>query len=549
MKNLLKSIVLSFRIDGSIWGLIYLLLLHPLGGWGQATRSVAKPTAPAGAERRLALVVGNKDYGRPDARLQNPLNDANDMAATLRNLGFEVITRSNLDRSSLETAIDDFASRLQGYDVGLFYFSGHGMAVQGENYLLPTDANLTYETQARSQCVSLRRVLDGMEGANAKVGLVLLDACRNNPFKRSWSRSTAPNGFVIPNNPRGSMVAFATRDGSTADDNVGERNGLFTAELLKHLPSPNLGLRGILDRTIEGVERRSGGRQVPGRYDELRGDFVFLASQTTTPSDAVVVAPSSGLPRLVSGTTKDLPLGPRMVYVAGSTFEMGNDDAKPVYSVTLGDFWIAQTEVTVGQYLAFCTATNSHWPEWLEKGNNYHVETGSNKYYADKGYDRQATQLPIVGVSWHDAVAYADWLTQKTGFRYGLPTEAQWEYAARGGRLSNGHQYAGSGNIGEVAWTSENANARPQAVGQKAKNELGLYDMSGNVWEWCSDWYGTYPNTPQTNPTGPATSPYRVLRGGSWAITPTGARVANRNNLTPGIRDYYCGFRLVSQFQ
>lgn len=137
MKNLLKSIVLSFRIDGSIWGLIYLLLLHPLGGWGQANRSVAKPTAPASTERRLALVVGNKDYGRPDARLQNPLNDANDMAATLRNLGFEVITRSNLDRSRLETAIDDFASRLQGYDVGLFYFSGHGMAVQGENYLLP----------------------------------------------------------------------------------------------------------------------------------------------------------------------------------------------------------------------------------------------------------------------------------------------------------------------------------------------------------------------------------------------------------------------------
>ncbi|MGX7689534.1 caspase family protein [Flectobacillus roseus] len=243
-------------------------------------------TAPAGTERRLALVIGNKDYTRPEARLKNPLNDANDVTAALQQLGFEVIKRTNLDRAGLETAIDDFTTKLTSYDVGLFYFSGHGMAFQGEYYLLPTDANLSFENQARSQCVSLRRVLDGMEGAQAKVNLVLLDACRNNPFKRSWGRSNGGNGLVIPNNPRGSMVAFATREGSIADDNVSENNGLFTSELLKYLPMPNLGLRDILDRTISGVEARSGGQQVPGRYDELRGDFIFV--QTSKPVTDIV---------------------------------------------------------------------------------------------------------------------------------------------------------------------------------------------------------------------------------------------------------------------
>ncbi|WP_345271067.1 caspase family protein [Nibrella viscosa] len=232
-------------------------------------------SAPRGTERRLALVVGNKDYAKPGAGLRNPVNDATDMAQALEELGFTVLRRQNLNRSGLEAAIDEFTEQLTRYEVGLFYFSGHGLAFSGENYLVPTDASLSFETQARSQCVSLRRVLDGMEGANAKVSLVFLDACRNNPFPKS-TKGGVSQGLVIPNNPRGSLVAFATRDGRTADDNPGERNGLFTGELLKHLRTPNLGLRAMLDRTIAGVESRSGGHQIPGRYDELRGDFMFV---------------------------------------------------------------------------------------------------------------------------------------------------------------------------------------------------------------------------------------------------------------------------------
>jgi formylglycine-generating enzyme required for sulfatase activity len=465
------------------------------------------------------------------------------VAATLRSLGFEVILKENLSKDDMVAVISDFSRRLRNYAVGLFYFAGHGfMSTQKDNYLMGTGVkeDMT-EAFAKSNSIALEDVMGSMEEAQSTATKILMiDACRNNPF-RSWGRGDQ-KGLGSVTAPDGLIAFFAASPNEEASENPGKRNGLFTQELLTQLKTPNLSFDDLIRNTTNAVKRQNPSQR-PYRMGDLSDVFYFNPKGTPPP------APT----RLVSGTTKDLPFGPRMVYVEGGTFEMGSNegdaDEKPVHSVTLSDFWMAQTEVTVGQYLEFCTATNSHWPEWLEKGNSYHVETGSDRYYAEMGYSRQATNLPIVGVSWLDAVAYAHWLTQKTGLRYGLPTEAQWEYAARGGRLSKGHTYSGSSNIGEVAWTSQNANSGPQPVGQKAKNELGLYDLSGNVWEWCSDWKDTYLSSAQTNPTGPATGTSRVVRGGSWSNSPDYALVAARYKDTPDLRIYNNGFRVVSQLQ
>ena len=522
---------------------LFFLLLLLSSGLVFAQSKGMKPVggnAPTGTERRLALVVGNKDYQNV-SRLNNPLNDADDMANALRELGFEVILRKNLTQSDFLRNIDDFGDRLRQYDVRLFYYSGHGVQHNGENYLVPVDANAKTAPEIEYACVKLGRTLAKMEGANLKVALALLDACRDSPFPAA-TRSTTPKGLNIPNNPPGSFVAFSTRAGSTADDNQQGRNGLFTAELLRHLTTPNLGIRTILDRTTQGVSSRSNKSQIPGRYDELTGDFVFVETAAPIAKTEPYTPPKREEP--VKPAVDLEPIAMR--YVAGGSFEMGsneNDDEKPIHRVTVSSFRMAIYETTLAEFERFVEATG--YQTEAEKGNGSYVWTGT-KYGQKAGVNwrcntagelrpRSEYNHPVIHVSWNDAVAYCDWLTRKTGRIYRLPTEAEWEYAARGGQQSRNTTYAGSNNLEEVVWYTNNTQDKgTKAVGLKRANELGLYDLSGNVWEWCSDWYGTYSSAAQTNPTGATTGTDRVFRGGSW------------RNGTPSLRYGGVGFRVVS---
>jgi formylglycine-generating enzyme required for sulfatase activity len=253
--------------------------------------------------------------------------------------------------------------------------------------------------------------------------------------------------------------------------------------------------------------------------------------------------------RAKSKVDKNLP---EMVFVKGGTFQMGSedggDDEKPIHSVTVSDFYIGKYEVTVKEYLVFSNATNSNFPEWLEKGSPYNVETGTKDYYKKVGYSKNSNDnLPIIGVSWNDAVAYCKWVSKTTGKNYRLPTEAEWEYAARGGNQSKGYKYSGSNTIDNIAWYGSNSDLKTYPIGQKSSNELGIYDMSGNVWEWCSDWYGSdyYKNSSSNNPKGANSGTYRVLRGGAWSYEPAYCRIAYRRNYTPTIRYDSIGFRVV----
>ncbi len=270
------------------------------------------------------------------------------------------------------------------------------------------------------------------------------------------------------------------------------------------------------------------------------------------------------------GGDNNVPLSttptPEMVTVPGGTFTMGcaseardgdcEDDEKPAHEVTVDAFYMSVHEVTVGQFMAFIedsgyrTDTDKEGWSYIWTGSSYEKKDGVNWKCDVSGDIRPQVEYrhPVIHVSWNDAVAYAEWLSQKTGQNYRLPTEAEWEYAARGGErgAKDNHLYSGSNTIDEVAWYDGNSGGQTHPVGQKKANQLGLYDMSGNVWEWCADWYGEYPAAAQRNPTGPGRGSDRVLRGGGWISSPQYCRAANRDNGNPDARSGYVGFRVVS---
>ena len=228
-------------------------------------------------------------------------------------------------------------------------------------------------------------------------------------------------------------------------------------------------------------------------------------------------------------TIKGLNL--QMVYVEGGTFTMGatpeqgsdaESDEKPAHKVTLSSYYIGKFEVTQAQWRTIM-------------GKNPSNFTGDNN--------------PVEKVSWHEAQEFCQKLSSLTGKNYRLPTEAEWEYAARGGNKSKGYKYSGSNTIGDVAWYTSNSGSKTHPVGQKQPNELGIYDMSGNVYEWCSDWYSSsyYSSSPQTNPTGPTRGSRRVYRGGSWYNGAYYCRVSYRGNDYPGDRYNGMGFRIVCE--
>lgn len=219
----------------------------------------------------------------------------------------------------------------------------------------------------------------------------------------------------------------------------------------------------------------------------------------------------------------------KMIAVEGGTFQMGatneqqsnQDDEKPVHSVTLDSYYIGETEVTQELWRAVMGSNPSEF----------------------SGDDLR----PVDNVSWDDCQIFIKELNKLTGKNFRLPTEAEWEFAARGGNSSSGYRYSGSSNIDDVAWYDDNGGSKTHPVKGKKPNELGIYDMNGNVWEWCSDWYsgGYYSSSPQNNPKGPSSGSYRVLRGGGWNYTAEDCRVAYRVRNSPDVSSLYYGLRLA----
>ena len=226
------------------------------------------------SQKRIALVIGNGDYTH-GGYLRNPLNDADDMSQVLDGLGFEVILVKNAGLVQLKKAIDDFGMKLSKYDVGLFYYAGHGLQSKGFNYFIPIDAELQSEAQVEFNCVRTDRLLALMENASNSTNIIILDACRNNPFERSWSRSANGAGLAFMDAPSGSLIAYATSPGTTASDGYG-RNGLYTSALLQHIKEPGLSIEEMFKKVRETVSEKSGKAQMPWESTSLLGNFYFV---------------------------------------------------------------------------------------------------------------------------------------------------------------------------------------------------------------------------------------------------------------------------------
>jgi hypothetical protein len=223
------------------------------------------------SEKRLALVFGNAEYGNK-VSLKNPANDANLMEATLKDLNFDVIKRINAGKSEMEQAIMEFTSKLPFYNVALFYYAGHGIQVDGINYLMPTDAKLEEKANCQWEAISLNDVVKQFEKYPDNINIVILDACRNNPFK-NWVRGDEA-GFKFLPNVSGTIIGYATAEGATAADGSGA-NGLYTEELVKQMAIPQA-VESVFKKTRVQVEQRSKGMQSPQETTGLRGDFYFV---------------------------------------------------------------------------------------------------------------------------------------------------------------------------------------------------------------------------------------------------------------------------------
>ena len=265
-------------------------------------------------------------------------------------------------------------------------------------------------------------------------------------------------------------------------------------------------------------------------------------AEDTTPVEEVVPEVTEPAEVAAPAALPDLPSN--MIRVDGGTFMMGSnngeDDEQPVHQVTVSSFYIGKHEVT-----------QKEWRDVM----------GSNPSYFKGDY------LPVESITWYDAVEYCNKRSQQEGLTpcysgsgdyincnwnangYRLPTEAEWEFAARGGTQSKGYTYSGSNGIGSVAWYNDNSGSTTHSVGTKSPNELGIYDMSGNVWEWCWDWYGNYASTSQNNPTGATSGSYRVLRGGSWLNSDYRCRVAYRLDNAPDSWNISFGLRVLRATQ
>ena len=240
------------------------------------TFTLNKPQAtikPTITEKRLALVIGNSNY-QFGGSLINPVNDAHAMKFALENLGFTVIEAVNCNQKTMKIKIDEFGNKLPNYDVGLFFYAGHGVQVKGYNYLIPVDSKLEYERDVEYDCVQAGRVLAKMESAGTKTNLVILDACRDNPFERSWSRGQTAKGLAFMNAPSGSLIAYSTSPGSTASDGKGS-NGLYTSALLDYIREEGLQIEVMFRQVRKKVIKESGGKQTPWESTSLLNDFYF----------------------------------------------------------------------------------------------------------------------------------------------------------------------------------------------------------------------------------------------------------------------------------
>jgi len=643
--------------------------------------------APSAEAARKALVIGNAAYAvRP---LANPVNDAADIAARLEGLGFAVTVAKDTTRRQMAAAILAFQRALTPGDEAVVFYPGHGMQVRGQNWLLPVDADPQSEAEVEYEAIGVDSLLRGIGEARPRTALVLLDACRDNPFEQRL-RSGGSRGLArVEEAASGTLVSYAAKPGTVAADGRG-RNSPYTAAWLAALAEPGLTHHQILDRVHAAVMRETGDKQETWEEGRLAGTLVLNVAEpapAATPAPTAVAAAPAPLPafdpRIAElrfwesvergGKEADyrayLTQYPQGQFAALAQARLA--DLKPVPAPApaplsapasvpasaaierLDKMMVARTTANVrarpataaervsmleegglaavtgkspdGDWLRIDVAGGSGWvhasllgdlpavaaaqppaaaplparpPGQTAPGTRFRdcadcpemisippgefmrgspgeqskvripaplavgvhevtfvewdacvVAGGCNDYRpGDEGWGRGTK--PVINVRWDDAKAYVAWLSRKTGQRYRLLSESEWEYAARAGtttRFSCGDDEA---CLQSVAWYNGNAGGRTRPVGGLRANAFGLHDVHGNVWEWVEDCgNGDYTKAPVDGAAWTARScPHRVARGGDAVSSdPRDLQSASRAKADIGYRSEVIGFRVARQ--
>jgi formylglycine-generating enzyme required for sulfatase activity len=575
----------------------------------------------AQTSKRLALVVGNDNYTQV-TKLANARNDAKAMAAELKSAGFDVTSKLDVNYFDMVGLVGAFTQRIQPGDEVAVFFAGHGLQLKSGNFLLPVDIQGASEAVVERTALSLDDLMDQIKRAGPRFTLMVIDACRDNPFRGTGRNIGEGRGLRPPEPPKGQLVVFSASRGQQALDKLNPQdsnpNGVFTREFIKKMREKGVPVDQVarqVQETVEQLAAQAGKEQRPAIYNESRGNFYFYvapggtvninppaapvriqsaaeieqqawsdaqkadtipayeAYKTGFPKGRYVASANVAIARLknaaptaptvaarIPGPTTNLGTGnttttgvtttapaasiagktfrdcaecPEMVVIPAGNFLMGSPSKEarrkvnedPPRRVQVSAFAIGKSTVTQMQWRAVM-------------GNNPSALSGCGD------------SCPVESVSWIDAQAFIQKLNVKTGKRYRLPSEAEWEYAARAGSKTTFYwgNSVGNGNANCSDCGSQWDNKQTAPVGSFAPNPFGLYDMAGNVSQWVEDcWHDNYNGAPTEGIawTIGGTCARRVHRGGSWNSVSEYARSANRNSDTTTYRDSRIGFRVV----
>jgi len=375
--------------------------------------------APAQA-KRVALIIGNGSY--PTAPLKNPVNDATDMDAALKRLGFETMLLKNATMQQMETAVREFGLKLRSGGLGLFYYAGHGVQVGGENYLVPVNAIIQTEGDVRYGCLPAGLVLAKMEDARNGVNVVVLDACRNNPFGRGFR--SAEQGLAEMRAPTGSLIAYATAPGKVAADGSG-RNGLYTQHLLRNIVTPGLSVTDMFMNVREAVVRDSGRKQVPWENTSLIGRFSFaggtqVASLGPMPNSLTSSLPAVTAPQRPGSGTVDLSDINAEAAAQARLDAAARKDWDARLKAMQADFATVQKVEKSGKYAAAHKA--KAWERFLETYPGENPFTDQDQALRAKARDRVAHWAALAGKS-QPSPALAPAAKQGAGPGYAAPAQ------------------------------------------------------------------------------------------------------------------------------
>jgi formylglycine-generating enzyme required for sulfatase activity len=519
---------------------------------------------------RVALVIGNASYPDASTPLSNTIRDARTLADEFRRSEFDVDLKENATKEAMRLAIDAFMGKIRRGMTALFYFNGFGIQVGRQTYLVPVNAQMWTEADVRRDGVSIDAVLAEMHRRGARVKIVILDASRRNPFERRFRTSAA--GLAAIDAPEGTLAMYAAAPGKVINDGPGPTS-LFVSELTKELRVPSLTAEEVFNRARIGVSRASNNEQVPWVASSLVDEFYFgqarpsvtstppppareptpaptptttptpppptpAPTPTTTPAPAPAPAPvetAQPVSTNPGNTFRDCADCVELVVVPAGSFPMGspNEFEGPVHPVKI------EKPFAIGRY----EVTFDEWDRCVEAAGCKHRPD-------DRGWGRG--NRPVVNISWLDAKEFVGWMSQKTGQTYRLPTEAEWEYAARGGAntpywwgrdIGARHAHCRECKVGNASQTVE--------VGSFKPNGFGLYDTAGNAAEWVEDcWNDNYKGAPSNGKaweTGQCR--LRVLRGGAYDSQARYLRSQSRFRYDSDVRFSANGFRVLRVMQ